>query len=525
MTPASPLPSMPRKIALVGNEGVGKSALVQVFLHNDFPLSYRPTFEDTYSWHSPEFGSVLICDTAGAPAFDRLRPFSYEGVQGFLVCFAVDERRSFRDIEEKWLPEIKYFTPSCTFALVATKVDLRHDRAANARLKINGEIMVTTEEGQKMAENVGATHYLECSAKTKEAIIDVFKAGVESPSHVKKGEEESNAEDEIVTLSSTSGKGEEIESVSSSPGTPVSTRKTVVSARRSLSSTVERTLAVEVKKGVRRVAVEANGTSPALTRSKSSRSAPRSTVGTNAQRAELTKQRSMMTLPTVAEHAVVEKSVKAEQKKHVIPTPATSPGSLRKKASKSDLAVVSEPGTKSAASTTSRTSFTTKRIKDPTMSPASRVAQNTEPVAPRTADKRRSTPAPPPKASPSVLRKSPSIIGIGALETNRVGQQTQVPTRNHPVTELKKRTSISSLWKREPHPDKQMISARSVASTIQPASNMLTPPASPAPAKREKERKIPVWERLTAVAKKKSNEAPSIKVNVKKETKGSRKWI
>lgn len=64
--------------------------------------------------------------------------------------------------------------------LVGTKKDLRHDEATLARLvNLKGK-PVTTEDGQNMASRVNAARYIECSAKTREGVQEVFEAAARS---------------------------------------------------------------------------------------------------------------------------------------------------------------------------------------------------------------------------------------------------------------------------------------------------------------------------------------------------------
>lgn len=106
----------------------------------------------------------------GQEDYDRLRPLSYPDTDVILMCFSVDNRDSLENIQAKWEPEVKHFCPNVPYLLIATKRDLRTDPAMRSMHK---EI-VMPEEGRGMADRVGAWSYLECSAKTREGVREVF---------------------------------------------------------------------------------------------------------------------------------------------------------------------------------------------------------------------------------------------------------------------------------------------------------------------------------------------------------------
>lgn len=52
----------------------------------------------------------------------------------------------------------------------------RYDEPTLKQLSSNKQSAVTHEQGQRMASIIGATQYLECSARTKEGVRAVFEA-------------------------------------------------------------------------------------------------------------------------------------------------------------------------------------------------------------------------------------------------------------------------------------------------------------------------------------------------------------
>ena len=53
--------------------------------------------------------------------YDRLRPLTYMGADIILVCFAIDNRESFKNVTDYWYPELNQHIPDVPTLLVGTK--------------------------------------------------------------------------------------------------------------------------------------------------------------------------------------------------------------------------------------------------------------------------------------------------------------------------------------------------------------------------------------------------------------------
>lgn len=102
---------------------------------------------------------------------------SYLDADVFLCCFALNDIASFNHVKLKWFPELKQHCPHVPIIIVGTKLDLR---------KENPDGKITTEQGKKLAEELKAYSYLECSAKTREKLTDVFNEVLECHINTKK---------------------------------------------------------------------------------------------------------------------------------------------------------------------------------------------------------------------------------------------------------------------------------------------------------------------------------------------------
>lgn len=117
---------------------------------------------------------MALFDTAGQEDYDRLRPLSYPDTSVVLICFSVDSPVSAISVTEKWIPEVRHFCGQCPVILVACKKDLRSDPEVLNKLKQDGEKAVSTEQGKLLATQIKADAYMECSAKTRDGVQDVF---------------------------------------------------------------------------------------------------------------------------------------------------------------------------------------------------------------------------------------------------------------------------------------------------------------------------------------------------------------
>ncbi|KAF7344545.1 Cell division control protein 42 [Mycena sanguinolenta] len=117
---------------------------------------------------------VGLFDTAGQAEYNRLRPLSYPQTDVFVVCFSVGIPPSFENVREKWFPEARHHCPGVPCVLVATQIDLRTDDKELEKMAKQGYLPISAAQGQRMAREVKAARYLECSAKTREGVQNVF---------------------------------------------------------------------------------------------------------------------------------------------------------------------------------------------------------------------------------------------------------------------------------------------------------------------------------------------------------------
>nr|XP_020470896.1 rho-related GTP-binding protein RhoA-B-like [Monopterus albus] len=91
------------------------------------------------------------------------------------------------NIPEKWTPEVKHFCPNVPIILVGNKKDLRNDEHTRRELAKMKQEPVKPEDGRDMANRISAFGYMECSAKTKDGVREVFEMATRAALQARRG--------------------------------------------------------------------------------------------------------------------------------------------------------------------------------------------------------------------------------------------------------------------------------------------------------------------------------------------------
>ncbi|XP_783565.2 GTP-binding protein Rit1 [Strongylocentrotus purpuratus] len=153
------------KIVLLGQGGVGKSALTLQFVTHSFLEYHDPTIEDAYLQQAVidgEVGQLDILDTAGQAEFTAMRDQYMRRGEGFIICYSITDRRSFQEAAEfkKDIERVRN-TEDIPIVLVGNKYDLEHLR------------VVQPEEGHALAREFNCP-FFETSAALRHFVDDVF---------------------------------------------------------------------------------------------------------------------------------------------------------------------------------------------------------------------------------------------------------------------------------------------------------------------------------------------------------------
>jgi small GTP-binding protein len=127
------------KLVVVGDGAVGKTTLLFAYTEKKFIRQHVPTIFDNKTINvmvDKKPVSLMLWDTAGQEGYDRLRPLSYSETDVFMVIYSVDNPTSLKNVKEKWVPEVRHYSPNAALILVGTKLDTR-ERAAAEEAKAN----------------------------------------------------------------------------------------------------------------------------------------------------------------------------------------------------------------------------------------------------------------------------------------------------------------------------------------------------------------------------------------------------
>ncbi|KAG8200247.1 hypothetical protein JTE90_021902 [Oedothorax gibbosus] len=177
------------KLTVVGDKGVGKTSLLKTYAKGSFPggeyvstvFPFLPDEEYVYSRSIDYSGQPVLLAMWDRVYFnqkedDDIRAVQFYQTDVFLLCFSVIDQRSFSNILQIWKPEILKHCPKSKCLLVGLKKDLRCAKNKSDP----SQSVITRSMGRDMAERIGAVDYMECSAKTKDGIKQVYAVAIQS---------------------------------------------------------------------------------------------------------------------------------------------------------------------------------------------------------------------------------------------------------------------------------------------------------------------------------------------------------
>mmetsp|Transcript_5727 Transcript_5727/g.10274 ORF Transcript_5727/g.10274 Transcript_5727/m.10274 type:complete len:207 (+) Transcript_5727:405-1025(+) len=159
------------KLLLIGDSGVGKSALLVRFSDNTFSESYISTIGVDFKIRTVKKDGknvkLQIWDTAGQERFKTITSSYYRGAHGIIIVYDITNKSSFDNVSS-WLREVgRFANENVCMLLVGNKCDLVNDRA------------VERSTAEEFAEKEGM-RYIETSAKNSLNVEEAFLAMISS---------------------------------------------------------------------------------------------------------------------------------------------------------------------------------------------------------------------------------------------------------------------------------------------------------------------------------------------------------
>ena len=163
------------KVTVIGDGGVGKTSLIQRFIHGTFQKDYLKTIGAQISNYKVEKEGrnieLLFWDLAGQDDFHFLRPSFYKASKAAIIVYSLEDnnlgRRSFEHITD-WHNDVKEFCGDIPVILFANKIDLINEESMNK------------DYLEKLINDNNFTGYFITSAKTGKRVEDAFNFLIEA---------------------------------------------------------------------------------------------------------------------------------------------------------------------------------------------------------------------------------------------------------------------------------------------------------------------------------------------------------
>ena len=153
------------KLVLIGDSFVGKTNILNKYLHDKFDQDSKATVGVEFGSKNFEIDGnhikAQIWDTAGQERYRSLTNAYYKGALGALLVYDITKRKTFESVD-KWMPDLKTNGDKNIFILlIGNKNDLEDQRE------------VSVEEAKQKAAQYNVA-FLETSAKTGTNINEAF---------------------------------------------------------------------------------------------------------------------------------------------------------------------------------------------------------------------------------------------------------------------------------------------------------------------------------------------------------------
>ncbi|VDK76285.1 unnamed protein product [Litomosoides sigmodontis] len=140
------------KIVIVGDHNCGKSCILLRFAENSFRQDHITTLGVDFKLKTVKLGRdkirLELWDTAGMERYRTIYNSYYHSAHGIMCVYDLTDERSFDNLRNYWLKEIRVHAPSnAVLMLIGNKADLEDKRTVNF------------ERAEQLASQLGVSLY------------------------------------------------------------------------------------------------------------------------------------------------------------------------------------------------------------------------------------------------------------------------------------------------------------------------------------------------------------------------------
>jgi len=158
------------KVVLLGKQSVGKTCLVERYLHGKFKDSDKTVATVGAAFGAKKLSAngkeitLGIWDTAGQERYESMSRIYYRSAKAALVCYDITDAQSFEKTKF-WVNELLQNEEGCAIYIVGTKLDLVQEGTPRGH---------SLEEIRSYAKSIGAEVF-ETSSKGGDGIEQLFQ--------------------------------------------------------------------------------------------------------------------------------------------------------------------------------------------------------------------------------------------------------------------------------------------------------------------------------------------------------------
>ncbi|OHT06723.1 Ras-related protein RHN1 [Tritrichomonas foetus] len=171
------------KIVMAGGSGVGKTSLINRAFENTFKADIKPTvgtgFRKGTLRKKGKKITMEVWDTAGQEQFNALAPVFFTNAAAAILVYDITDATTFGMLKTYVQMVHDRANQNCVIGIVGNKVDLVSGNESKRQ--------VALKEAESYADSIGASFFLEASAKTGVSVDSIFELIAEDPDLQSKG--------------------------------------------------------------------------------------------------------------------------------------------------------------------------------------------------------------------------------------------------------------------------------------------------------------------------------------------------